>query len=140
MDIIWATWLYNLYIIYLCSNLYTYLFMHLCERKKSFITFPTLLYLKLQTLIFNSKGTGWLVCNLVSFWCKRWEDLRVLSAHLFLAERAIIFRSQHRHTVFLPKYWYIMDIRHKNWKTSMCTRLPLTLATPKKQFSKLVLL
>ena len=40
------------------------LFMHLCERKKSFIKMPTLiLYLKLQALVYlqiwNFDVTGW---------------------------------------------------------------------------------
>ena len=50
----------------LCTNLCIYLFMHLCERKKSFIKFSTLiLYLKLQTSnigrfgILTVKRTGW---------------------------------------------------------------------------------
>ena len=46
------------------------------------------------------------------------------------------FRSQHRHTSFLPKYWYIMDIHHKKWKTSMCTCWHLTLATPPQKNSQ----
>ena len=57
-----------------------------------------------------------------------------LAKNWFLAGRAtltqIIFRSQHRHTCFLPKYWYIMEIHHKKWKISMCTCLLLTLAKP----------
>ena len=45
MNVIWA--LDAIYIC-LCTNLCTYLFTHLCERKKSFIKIPTLiLYLKL---------------------------------------------------------------------------------------------
>ena len=61
----------------------------------------------------------------------------IFSKNWFLAGRAtltqIIFRSQqHRHISFPPKYWYIMEIHHKKWKTSMCTRSLLTLATPKK--------
>ena len=43
-----------------------------------------------------------------------------LAKNWFLAGRAtltqIIFRSQHRHTCFLPKYWYIMEIHHKKMK------------------------
>ena len=42
------------------------------------------------------------------------------------------FRSQHRHTSFLPKHWYIMDIHHKKWKISMFLCWLLTLATPTK--------
>ena len=68
--------------ICLCTNLCTYLLMHLCERKKSFIKINTLiLYLKLQTS-FNCRFgiltcrilSGW-VWNLTSFSCKLWEDL-----------------------------------------------------------------
>ena len=44
----------------------------------------------------------------------------------------IIYRSQHRHLSFLPKYWYIIEIHHKKWKTSMCTCWLLTLAIPEK--------
>ena len=42
----------------------------------------------------------------------------------------IVFRSQHKHTSFLPKDWYIMERYHKKWRTSMCIRCFLTLATP----------
>ena len=69
--------LYSTY-IWLCTNLWTYLFMHLCERKKSFIKIPTvILYLMLWTLGFCRFGIltglgGW-VWNLASFWCKMGE-------------------------------------------------------------------
>ena len=61
--------------------------MHLCERKKSFIKFPTLiLYLKLETLIFGRFGIlifmvlgGW-VCKLASFRQKLWEG-SIVSGH-----------------------------------------------------------
>ena len=78
MDVIWA--LDAIWFICLCTNLWTYLFMHLCERKKSFIKIPTLiLYLRLQTLVFCRFGIltwlgGW-VWNLASYWRKLWEDL-----------------------------------------------------------------
>ena len=72
---------YMIVIIYLYFNLCTYLFRHLCERKKSFITFPPLiLYFKLQTSISGRFDIlalrvlgGW-VCNLGSFWRRLWED------------------------------------------------------------------
>ena len=55
---------------------------------------------------------------------------------VFLAGRAsltqIISRSQHRQTCFLPKYWYIVEMHHKKWKTSMCIYWLLTSAMPKK--------
>ena len=60
----------------------TYLFMHLCQRKKIFIKIPRLiLYLKLLTSIFcrfcilKWKVLGGWVWNLASFWQKLWEDL-----------------------------------------------------------------
>ena len=65
----------------------------------------------------------------------------IFSKNWFSTGRAtltqIIFRNQHKHTSFLPKYWYIMDIHHKKWKTSMSTCWLLTLAMPKTtKFSK----
>ena len=46
------------------------------------------------------------------------------------------FRSQHRHTSFLPKYWYIMDIHHKKWKVSVLMLASHFSHTPKKQNSQ----
>ena len=50
--------------IYLCSNLCTYLFLHLCDRKKSFIKFSTLILYSInihfwQMWHFDVKGTWW---------------------------------------------------------------------------------
>ena len=66
-------------ITHICLS--TDLFMHLCQRTKSFIKIPTLsLYLKLWTSIFRRFGIlkwrvlgGW-VWNVASFWHKLWED------------------------------------------------------------------
>ena len=66
--------------ICLCTNLCTYLFMYLCQRKKNFIKVPALiLNLKLQTSVFcrfcilKWRILGWWVWNLVSFWHKLWD-------------------------------------------------------------------
>ena len=63
--------------------------------------------------------------------------MRVFSAKIdfWLEEkllRQIIFRRQHSHISFLHKDWYIMEIHHKKWKTSMWTLWLLTLAMPEK--------
>ena len=61
MELIWA--LDTLWYICLCTNLCTYLFMHFCERKESFIKILSLiLYMKFRFLAmwyFDVKGTGW---------------------------------------------------------------------------------
>ena len=58
MDVIWA--LDAIYHICLCTNLCTYLFMHLCQRKKSFIKIPEFININFsQIWHFAVKGTGW---------------------------------------------------------------------------------
>ena len=76
MDVKWA--LDAIKYICLCSNLCTYLFVHLCE-KKIFIKIPALIYY-LTLSIFGRFGIltrrilgGWM-WNVESFWRKLWEN------------------------------------------------------------------
>ena len=68
MDIIWA--LDAIWYICLCTDLCTYLFMHLCERKKRFIKISTPFFIWsykprfLVDLAFDVKGTGWVSLEL----------------------------------------------------------------------------
>ena len=74
--------LYNLFCIYLASyvcNLWTCLLMHLCESKKSFIIFSTLiLYLKLYEHPFLAALAFW-VCRMSHYAINFWISLFVVS-------------------------------------------------------------
>ena len=103
------------YITYICLS--TDLFMHLCQRTKSFIKIPTLiLYLKLWTSIFRRFGilkwrllAGW-VWNLASFWHKLWEGLYVSDRYTGILTLAKLksFRPEYKKTWVLRHCKFVL--------------------------------